>query len=349
MTVTTNQGLNLPAAGDSNWNTPLNANFSIMDKAFGGNQEISVTGATTTPIVLTLTQYQNMLITFTGILTANVTYQIPAGIGGCWIFNNAASGAYTLTVGTSTAGVTQVVLQDIPVTLYADGTNIIPAGPDLSSGGTITGNLAISGSLTATGTITSTGSINAPNFLITTNSAVIGYANSDASIYVYNATGSGGNTKTIALNTDNTERLRVTSAGNIGIGTSTPSAKLEVNGSILIGNAVAYYGKNTGGASRIISYISNSNDFIFGDPNQAGSIRFYNNGINSATINLDGNLTVGTTAPSGIYNKIGGDGFLCRNGTGGSYSGDSFNIQFDGSSKAYLWINGTKLGQIYVF
>ena len=348
MTVTTNQGLNLPATGDSNWNTPLNANFSIIDKAFGGNQEISVTGVTATPVAITLTQYQNMLITFTGILTANATYQIPAGIGGCWIFNNAASGAYTITVGTSTAGVTQVVLQDIPVTLYSDGTNIIPAGPDLSSGGTITGNLAITNTLTAVGTITSSSSVLAPSFYTNDNSGAFGYVNSDASIFVYNATGSSGITKTIILNTDNTERLRVTSAGNVGIGTSTPSAKLEVNGSILIGNAVAYYGKNTSGAAKTIAYIDSSNHFIFGDSSQAGSIFFYNNGINSATINLNGNLTVGTTAPSGIYNKIGGDGFLCRNGTGGTYSGESFNIQWDGS-KAYLWINGANLGQIYTF
>ena len=347
MTVTTNQGLNLPAAGDSTWNTPLNANFSIMDKAFGGNQEISVTGVTATPVAITLTQYQNMLITFTGTLTANVTYQIPAGIGGCWIFNNAASGAYTITVGTSTAGVTQVVLQDIPVTLYSDGANIIPAGPDLSSGGTITGNLAITGALTVSSSITSSSNVVGGSFYSNAVAANYGFSNSDASIILYNATGSGGNTKTITLNTDNTERLRVTSAGNIGIGTSAPSAKLEVNGSILIGNSVAYYGKNTGGTARSLAYINGSNNFIFGDSNQAGSILFYNNGINSATINLDGNLTVGTTAPSGVFNKIGGDGFLCRNGTGGAYSGESFNIQWDGS-KAYLWINGTNLGQIYI-
>ena len=34
------------------------------------------------------------------------------------------------------------------------------------------------------------------------------------------------------------ERLRITSAGNVGIGTTSPGSKLDVNGEIRIGNTV---------------------------------------------------------------------------------------------------------------
>lgn len=40
----------------------------------------------------------------------------------------------------------------------------------------------------------------------------------------------------VKFRTDNVERLRITSEGNIGIGTSTPEAKLDVNGDVIFRN-----------------------------------------------------------------------------------------------------------------
>ncbi|MDQ1343534.1 MAG: hypothetical protein QG650_253, partial [Patescibacteria group bacterium] len=40
----------------------------------------------------------------------------------------------------------------------------------------------------------------------------------------------------LILGTNNSEQLRITSGGNVGIGTTTPSAKLEVNGAITAAN-----------------------------------------------------------------------------------------------------------------
>lgn len=94
---TTNKGLNQPVIGSTGWGTPLNDNFGYIDDAFGGVTTINVTGVTATPVVLTQTQYQKLIIKFTGTLTANVTYQLPSGIGGKWVLRNSATGAFTIT------------------------------------------------------------------------------------------------------------------------------------------------------------------------------------------------------------------------------------------------------------
>jgi hypothetical protein len=38
--------------------------------------------------------------------------------------------------------------------------------------------------------------------------------------------------------TNNTDRMRIDSSGNVGIGTASPGSKLDVNGEIRIGNTV---------------------------------------------------------------------------------------------------------------
>ena len=50
---------------------------------------------------------------------------------------------------------------------------------------------------------------------------------------------------TIRLGTDNTERIRITSSGNVGIGTTSPTAKLDVEGDINVTNANISNQENT--------------------------------------------------------------------------------------------------------
>jgi ethanolamine utilization microcompartment shell protein EutS len=42
------------------------------------------------------------------------------------------------------------------------------------------------------------------------------------------------NTDALTLGTNNTERIRITAAGNVGIGTTTPSAKLDIEGDLQV-------------------------------------------------------------------------------------------------------------------
>jgi microcystin-dependent protein len=122
--VTTNKGLNQPVVGSSGWGTPLNDNFGYIDGAFGGVTTINVTGVTATPVVLSLAQYRNLIIKFTGTLTANVTYQLPSGVGGRWVLRNTATGAFTITFA-SLGGGTSVVSAPGYINSASDGINCI--------------------------------------------------------------------------------------------------------------------------------------------------------------------------------------------------------------------------------
>lgn len=94
----TNKGLEEPASGDyvNAWATPVNSNWTAIDAALGGTTSISVTGISAPTTTLTLNQYRPPNIEFTGVLGANLTYQIPTGVGGMWSINNATTGAFTL-------------------------------------------------------------------------------------------------------------------------------------------------------------------------------------------------------------------------------------------------------------
>jgi microcystin-dependent protein len=122
--ATTNKDLAQPVVNSTNWDVPLNANTGVIDAALGGNTTKNVTGVGTTPVVLTTSEYQKLILTFSGTLTANVIYHIPSGVGGQWIVRNAASGAFTLTIGNVAAGTSVEIPQSSQRTVYSDGTNI---------------------------------------------------------------------------------------------------------------------------------------------------------------------------------------------------------------------------------
>ncbi|UOF80288.1 prophage mumc02 [Caudoviricetes sp.] len=122
--ATTNKDLAQPIVNSTNWDVPLNANTGVIDAALGGNTTKSVTGVGTTPVVLTVAEYQKLILTFTGTLTANVTYHIPSGIGGQWIVRNGTTGSFTLTIGSAGGGASLAVPQGNVRTVYSDGTSI---------------------------------------------------------------------------------------------------------------------------------------------------------------------------------------------------------------------------------
>jgi hypothetical protein len=127
---------------------------------------------------------------------------------------------------------------------------------------------------------------------------------------------------TFQTGSSNTERMRIDSSGNVGIGTNSPGAKLEVNGNIRLNG-----GSNT--------LYTTSADLVF-QSGSSGLIRFANNdGANErARITSGGDLLVGTTTASG---KLTVNGVIAPSGSAGTYS-------IDTTSNAATYANGATVG-----
>jgi hypothetical protein len=98
-----------------------------------------------------------------------------------------------------------------------------------------------------------------------------------------------------------TDLVTVNSAGNVGVGTSSPAAKLDVNGPIRLpdGNEIGFGSANT--------------TFWIGDSTNSWH-RFFTSGSERARIDSSGNLLVGTTTGSQRLNVSGSSasGFVVK-------------------------------------
>lgn len=146
MVTSTNKGLSEPASGALNWNTDLNGNFEIIDKAMGAAVSISLTGLST--YATSAAQCQYMSMNFTGTPSADVAVSIPTGVAGQWVIQNNTN--KTITVSSLLGGAsTAVVVAGSIRSVYCNGTNVYFAdaqsgGSDTqiayTSGGTLTGS-----------------------------------------------------------------------------------------------------------------------------------------------------------------------------------------------------------------
>ena len=103
--------------------------------------------------------------------------------------------------------------------------------------------------------------------------------------------GSGFNVDNVQLHTNGSERLRINSSGNVGIGTTSPSVALDIVGSsqVTISSLAQYFGINATGTAGSVG-----NGLFAPAGNTLG---FVTNATERLRINSSGNVGIGTSAP----------------------------------------------------
>jgi hypothetical protein len=338
--------LTVQATGENSgtWGQITNTNLLILEQAIGGYAGVALnatTGATLTFSNGALSDGKNQVLKLTGTITTNVDVIVPDSVEKTYVVENATSGAFTVTVKTTSgSGVTWGTTDKGKKLIYSDGTNILEgiSSIDTLKVSTFT-STGIDDNATSTAiTINSSeqvgiGQSNPQNNLdiatsgfgqgITikttgnTSNSIISDANrTTASAGILSLTSKWNGTivadilfnagsdtinkddgiitfRTSSAN-NNAERMRITSTGNVGIGTTAPDALLSVNG-------VASFGDGTA----LLPSITN-----FGDLNTgmwfpaADTIAFSEGGVEAMRIDSSGNVGIGTTSPGTDFGKV---------------------------------------------
>ena len=146
--------------------------------------------------------------------------------------------------------------------------------------------------------------------------------------------------------TKSASRFHITTDGNVGIGTATPSEKLDVQGNILASGIISGSAAGlSGSTSETTLALSNTGtggkDWLIRSTNDAsghggGKLVFDIGGVGKTTITADGNVGIGTTSPSeklDVQGNILASGTIC-NSTGacvGDTSSSSSGVSGSGT------------------
>ncbi len=130
--------LTVQATGENSgtWGQITNTNLLILEQAIGGFQSVAITtGATLTFSNGALSNGKNNVLKLVGTIGGAVNVVVPDSIEKTYIIDNATTGAYTVTVKTSSgSGVTWAAADKGTKVVYSDGTNVVDTNlTDLSS------------------------------------------------------------------------------------------------------------------------------------------------------------------------------------------------------------------------
>lgn len=127
---TTNLNLSYPGHGAAinSWDTPLNADWEILDAALGNTlsvtealygSTVTLNASTTAPSII------NHRISVSGALTGNMTIVFPVTVGGQWVIYNNTTGSFTLSAKVSGSAVTAIgITQTLSKIVSSNGTDL---------------------------------------------------------------------------------------------------------------------------------------------------------------------------------------------------------------------------------
>jgi hypothetical protein len=137
--------------------------------------------------------------------------------------------------------------------------------------------------------------------------------------------------------TNNTERMRITSDGLVGIGTSSPGEKLSIAGSANVFASLT----STGGVKTQLFAADAVGGGMVGTVSNH-PFRIDTNNTERMRIDSSGNVGIGTSSPGQkleVFNAGGGPIFRVTSTVTGVGTGNGFSIGLDGDGAAYLTQN----------
>jgi hypothetical protein len=224
-----------------------------------------------------------------GAVSTNAALGVNALLSNTSGSNNAAVGTGALQVNTSGATNTAIGYAALNSNTASGGNTALGSQALVSSTGasnTAIGQNALVGNTTGSSNIGI--GANAGSALTTgSNNTIIG-----------SIAGTAGLADTVIIGAGTTERMRINSSGNVGIGTSSPGKRLDVAGDVVLPNNGILNFYDAGGVAR------NTVQFLSGEVRLGGAgagvstQTFYTSAAERMRIDASGNVGIGTTSPS---------------------------------------------------
>ena len=329
-TTSANLKLTVQATGENSgtWGQITNTNLLILEQAIGGYDAVALnatTGATLTFSNGALSNGKNQVLKLTGTITANVDVIVPDSIEKTYIVENATSGAFTVTVKTTSGtGVTWAATDKGKKMVYSDGTNVVDTAftevvSDVSP--SLGGDLDLnSNDITGTGNINITGTIESSgNITGTLATAAQPNITSVGTLTSFTSTGIDDNATSTAITIDSNNNVAfldgtgslpsITNSGDENTGIYFPSADtlgFSIGGSEKMRLNATGLGIGTSSISRDLVIKQSAGDAGFrmetaSYTNDVLTLRNTNGrldfGALAMTILTNGNVGIGTTSP----------------------------------------------------